>query len=405
MRRFGLLALALSSIVAGPYLQDGTTDPIAKVERSVQDGSVNLEFEPGHGYLKSLLKELKIDPASQVLVYSKSSLQSDFISPKTPRALYFNEHTYVGWIPGAPLIEVMTVNPKAGATFYTIKNTLKPVSFSRDSSDCNRCHGGGQDLPPALLARSTPTGPSGYTRPFDRTVNVTPRTPLNERWGGWYVSGTHGDQRHLGNELSIGSDEKHVTDTEKGANVVDLRRYIDIKPYLTPHSDIVALLVLEQQMDVQNRLTRAGNRVRGILRSEGLSEDVLPEGNALARVQAACEPLVEALLCVGEVKLTSPISGTSAFADHYAASGRRDSRGRSLNDLDLDTRLLKYPCSSLVYSESFDALPGAAKLMIGQRFGQILGADTATSSYENLTPADRKALLEILRETKPGLKL
>ncbi len=98
-------------------------DPVADLKKRVANGQAKLEFEPKQGYLRSILTQLKIDPNSQVLVFSKTSLQTDHISPKTPRALYFNDEVYVGWIPGAPLIEIMSVDPKRGALFYTIENT------------------------------------------------------------------------------------------------------------------------------------------------------------------------------------------------------------------------------------------------------------------------------------------
>ena len=386
---------------AAALLQSGPAlDPIADRYRGAAPG-MGLDYEPRQGYLRSLLKQLKIDPSSQVLVFSKGSLQADFISPKTPRALYFNEHTYVGWIPGAPLIEIMTVHPKYGSYFYTLPNRSSDgQTFKRETTECFRCHGGrGTDQIPALLARSEATGPSGYARPFDRTHIVTPELPLKNRWGGWYVTGSHGSQRHMGNEIAEGTDEKHFTDVEKGANVLDLRKYVDVKPYLTPHSDIVALMVMEQQMDVQNTLSRTATRVRTLLRRAGLTEDGLPDGEVRATIRRACEPLVEALLCRGEVALTSPIKGTSGFAVMYEGSAPRDTKGRSLSQLDLKTRLLKHPCSPLIYSASFDALPTAAKRETLTRMVEIL---SGLNEYDHLTAADRASLLEILRETKPG---
>lgn len=394
-----LFAASIPLAAAAALLQERVLDPIARLQGDGSSGS-RLAYEPKQGYLRSLLKDLNIDPSSQVLVFSKGSLQADFISPKTPRALYFNEHTYVGWIPGAPLIEVMSVHPTNGTYFYTLPNTpSETVAFKRETTECFRCHGGrGTDQIPALLARSEATGPSGYARPFDRTFIVTPELPLKNRWGGWYVTGTHGSQRHMGNEIAEGTDEKHFTNVEKGANITDLRKYFDVKPYLTPHSDIVALLVMEQQMDVQNTLSRTASRVRALLRRAGVGPEALPEGEARETIRGACEPLVEALLCKGEVGLTAPIQGTSGFAAKYAESAPKDAKGRSLSQLDLKTRLLKHPCSPLIYSASFDALPPAARRAVYRRIGEILGGSVG---FDHLTAADRSNLREILLQTKP----
>jgi hypothetical protein len=57
----------------------------------------------------------------------------------------------------------------------------------------------------------------------------------------------------------------------------------------------------------------------------------------------------------------------------------------------------------MIYSAAFDALPDVVKQRVGKRLGEILtGADTS-KTFARLTPEDRKAILGIVRETKPGL--
>jgi hypothetical protein len=67
--------------------------------------------------------------------------------------------------------------------------------------------------------------------------------------------------------------------------------------------------------------------------------------------------LLRSMLFSDEARLEAPMRGTSTFASEFAATGPRDSAGRSLKDLDLNHRLFRYPCSFLIYSDAFNALP------------------------------------------------
>lgn len=397
MRRSAHLLLGALPLIAGAWVQSSPRpddrDPIEVLRADLAAGRKTLTYEPKQGYLRSLLKELKIDPSTQTLVFSKGSLQSQYISRTTPRALYFNDEVYVGWIPRAPMIEIMSVHPTRGVIFSSIPNTPpkkgNPPLPKAERDDCVSCHGG---RVPSLVARSVFTAPSSYPRPFSNSFEMTPRLPLKRRWGGWYVTGKHGDQRHMGNVVSTGTDEKPILDPEKGANITDLRPFLNVGLYLNPHSDLVALLVLESQMDIQNAIVGAG-----IVTRERPGDPPLTR----AEIAEACEPLIDALLGVDEVRLTSPVEGTSDFAAKYAASGSKDAKGRSLTELDLKTRLFKYGCSPLVYSRSFDALPKGAKDYIGSRLAAILSPENKDARYAHLSAADRQAIREVLSETKP----
>lgn len=339
-------------------------DPVARLRAEIAAGKP-LAYEPRHGYLKDLLRRLGIDADTQGLVFSKTSLQSDFIGRKTPRAIYFDADTYVGWIPHAPLIEIATLKPGGGVAFYALENRLDG-GFQAEPKECGRCHGGRSAR---LFASSATTAPSGYPRVFEREYDATPDLPFALRWGGWYVTGLHGAQRHRGNEISEGSDERHRLDVDKGANVTDLRRYLDPSGYLTPHSDLVALMVMESQMEI---------------------------GNALAARDP--ERIAAALLGADEAPLTGAVSGTSGFAARYAASTPKDRRGRSLGELDLKRRLYRYGCSPMVYSQAFDALPAEVRAAVWKGLRAALGGG---EGGEHLSVADRTAISEILRETKP----
>ena len=234
-------------------------------------------------------------------------------------------------------------------------------------------------------------------------------SPLAERWGGWYVTGTSGRQMHLGNMISQGSKDPRRVDNADGVNVVDLKDRLTIVLYPTPHSDIVALMVLEHQVGMLNRLARAGMETRMALHYEremnkalGRPADEQSE-SARSRIRSVGEAVVQYMLFGGETPLTGRIEGTSSFASDFASAGPRDSKGRSLRDFDLNTRLFRYPCSYLIYSRAFDSLPDEVKDHVYRRLWETLGGRGTGKDDPRLTAEDRQAIVEILRETKPGL--
>jgi hypothetical protein len=219
-------------------------------------------------------------------------------------------------------------------------------------------------------------------------------SPLRERWGGWYVTGQHGSQRHLGNRFAKAAEDPAQLDWDSGANATDLGRFLETDRYLSEHSDIVALLVLEHQTNMHNRLARANFLARLAADKNELTEDLLREVAA---------PVVEHLLYAGEVALTDPIVGTSGFAEQFARLGPRDAQGRSLRDFDLQTRMFKHPCSYLIYSEAFDQLPALVKQEVYRQLWTVLTADQVPAPFAHLSPEDRDNILTILRATKPDL--
>lgn len=407
---FGAWTPSQNSVTPEEFVSGKVSDPISVLLTKMGSGAVKLEYEPKQGYLKSLLKELGISPTSQILVFSKTSLQSAFISPDTPRAIYFNDQVYVGWIPGAPTIELIGMDPGVGPVFYTIENRQAPLKgLERKTHECFQCHMSptvGQV--PSLMARSVFTGRDGFPRLANGSFKTTSASPINERWGGWYVTGKHGRQRHMGNEIARGDERASKIDTEKGANVIDLSRYFDVDRYVSPHSDIAALMVFEQQLTIHNLITKAGFSTRKALQYAVDAKKLnFPEEHIQKvmadRIQSACEPLVEALLGSGEPQLTDPIEGTSGFAKHFSDSSPADKAGRRLSQLDLRTRLLKYPCSPLIYSPEFSGLSKEAKAHIYKRLNAVLTGKDQTKPFSHLTNEDRKATFEILKETLPEM--
>jgi hypothetical protein len=234
-------------------------------------------------------------------------------------------------------------------------------------------------------------------------------SPLQERWGGWYVTGQHGSQRHLGNLFVRTSDDPRDVDMDQGANVTDLKSHFWTKGYLSGHSDIVALMVLEHQATMHNLITRANFLTRMALRDGAVMNKMLERPDDFCsestkrRIESATEPAVKYMLFAGETRLTDQIVGTSGFADEFALRGPRDKQARSLRQMDLRTRLFKYRCSYLIYSAAFDELPQPAKTRVYQRLWEVLTGQDTSEDFQHLTPADRQAILEILRDTKQGL--
>jgi hypothetical protein len=240
-----------------------------------------------------------------------------------------------------------------------------------------------------------------------RTVDHT--TPIKERWGGWYVTGTHGEQSHVGNLIVRTKRVPEPVENSQGQNVLDLQDRFNVDRYISPHSDIVALMVMEHQTMVHNCLTKANFATRQALHYEKTMNGILDYGedNRLEstnrRIANAGDDLIEAILMVDEAPLTSSVKGTSGYADVFAGNGKRDSQGRSLRDFDLSQRMFRYPCSYLIYSDSLNELPRPMYDYVWQQLGRILSGEDQSETFAHLSESDRRAIAEILRDTKPGL--
>src|SRR5262245_33985062 len=395
-----------------PILYDAppVKDPVARLQKMIEKGTTQLEYaEPG-GYLKSVLKHLNIPVSSQTLVFSKTSFQFHRISPSNPRALYFNDAVYVGWVQGGDVIEVSAVDPERGAMFYTLdqRPVGKPQFVRRD--ECLQCHASPRTLGvPGHLVRSVYPDSEGLPLLQAGSFLTDHTSPLRERWGGWYVTGTHGTQRHMGNQWVKDISHPDQLDLELGANVTRLSNRVNLTHYAGQDSDLVALMVLEHQTRLHNLLTRANWETRIALQQQGDMNRVLGQpsdqwfDSTRRRIHGQSEELLKYLLFAGETKLDSPVAGTSGFQEEFSKAGPRDRRGRSLRDFDLKTRLFRYPCSFLIYSEAFDALPSAARDYLYRRLHEVLTGKDQGKDFAGLSVDDRTAIREILLDTKPGL--
>jgi hypothetical protein len=428
MRRFHLgrwACLSLAALAAAPRparADDIDRDPInystspadnaaTRLQQRLDAGKARLTFDKRQGYLRSLLRELGVPESSQVLVFSKTSLQRQRIGPQAPRALYFGDDVYVGYCQHGQVMEVTAVDPRLGAVFYTLDQApADRPRLVRQTDTCLQCHGSSQDRGfPNHLLRSVYPDAEGLPVLSAGTHRIDQTSPLAERWGGWYVTGTHGKQKHLGNLVVTEKQEPEQIDNKAGLNVTDLKGRFDTAAYPSGHSDIVALMVLEHQAGMHNLLTRAGFLTRLAVHEEaalnkelGRPADYHSE-TTKRRIKSACEPLVKYLLFSGEAALTDKVRGTSGFAAEFAKRGPRDGRGRSLRDFDLERRLFKYPCSYLIYSAAFDGLPQPARDYVWERLWDVLNNNDASGAGDHLSAEDRRAVLEILTATRRDL--
>ncbi|MFN0066284.1 MAG: hypothetical protein ACKVYV_01485 [Limisphaerales bacterium] len=362
----------------------------------------------GREFLRWLLEQLDVPVASQVLVFSKTSLQRDLISPEHPRAVYFNDDLYVGTVPGG-ILEIAVTDPQLGLVFFKLdaREPARPLRFERDG-DCLSCHGGSMTRHwPGLLVRSVTPDSRGEPISSAGSTLVDHDTPLADRWGGWYVTGQHGALRHLGNGIARAGGEMN---REPGANLTDLSPFFATNRYLRPDSDLVALLVLEHQVGMHNRLCEGALRARKwahyqrtLQRELGETPGDAPTGTWLRVVQGETERIVEWLLFCDEAPLPGGgVRGAGDFEQSFTARGPFDSRGRSLREFDLRTRLFKHRCSPLIHSEAFAALPPELHAAVLRRLEEVLSATTPPPRFSHLPADERRAIREILLATHPA---
>ncbi|MFN0168583.1 MAG: hypothetical protein ACKV22_19335 [Bryobacteraceae bacterium] len=401
--------LGVDDAVIGYNNSQDLEDPVARLQRRIDRGEAKLQWEDAHGYLASVLKHLGVPVSSQMLVYSKTSFQLQRITPQTPRAVYFSDDVYVGWVQDGDVVEISSVDPRKGGIFYTLDQAPadKPKLIRRD--ECLQCHASPKTQGvPGHMVRSVYTATDGYPV-FQAGGFVTNHaSPMKERWGGWYVSGTHTNDLHMGNSF-LREKNPEALDLTQGANVMDLSKRVDLRPYLTPHSDIVALMVLEHQAHLHNLITRANYEARIALEVQASMDKALGRSgewtdSTKRRVFGPAETMLQYLLFSDEVPLKGKVQGTSQFTKEFAKQGPRDRKGRSLRDLDLEKRLFRYPASFLIYSDAFQQLPPAVKEHAYKRLYEVLSGKDASKAFAHLSAADRQAIREILLDTKPDFQ-
>ncbi len=389
------------------YSASQSQDPVALLQRKLVSGELVLKTDPKFGVLPSLLKELDVAVESQVLVFSKTSMQIHKISPTNPRALFFNDSVYVGYVPGSSILELAANDPSLGAIFYTLEIdpekvhatqvARKEVELVRDRGQCLSCHASTRtENVPGYLVRSIYPDSSGRPRTGTSSYTTDYRSPFETRWGGWYVTGTHGQMRHLGNLFALDRNDPQKVDLDAGANQLQLSSRVQPNLHLEPHSDLVALMVLEHQIRVHNLITKANYETRQATAMDVAMNKALDRAaeyrseSTQRRIQSAANALADALLLRGEAPLSDEVRGTSRFSEIFAKKGPRDSQDRSLRQLDLQTRLFRYRLSYLIYTPEFQALPKEVLEPVKGHLREAL----ATPEY--------RAEGEILQDTLPG---
>ena len=376
------------------YNEATPENAVSRLQAKIEGGEAKLEFDEDKGYVGSLLELLEVPVSSQMLVFSKTSLQRERISPKNPRAIFFNDDVYIGWIPGAPLIEVSVADPKMGGVFYTLSQTkVERPKFVR-TDQCLECHASSKSMGvPGHLVRSFETDEEGVVDLITGVSQVNHRTPFEDRWGGWFVTGTHGDQPHRGNLIGKAAHRQQERTPNFAGNLTILSNYFAVEKYPSKGSDIVGLMVLEHQTHMHNYITRLNYEATMMFQTYG----------HVNYLRSILEGFLKYLLFTEEAPLTGQVKGTSSFAYEFEKLGPFDRKGRSLRELDMRTRMFKYPCSYLIYSEAFDALPEPAKERVYTRLYEILSGKDQSEAFAKLTSQQRRDILEILRDTKKDL--
>lgn len=377
-----------------------TSDPVAALNRKLESGDAALVFEPGgSGYLRSVLAALDVPVDSQMLVLSRTGVQRMVTSPANPRALFYNEQVAVGFIRRSPFLELVAHDPEQGAVFYTLdqRATDRPA-FSRQSG-CVTCHVASATLEvPGFMTRSLAAGPDGTLKlRLGNQELVDHRTPFGRRWGGWFVTGRHGRSTHLGNTVVEAGAERRSLVPAGSQNAASLDGAVDLTSYPAATSDVVALAVFDHQTRALNLLTRLGWEAR-VAEHEGQTPLETPI------VTATLADLVDYLLFVGEAPMPGGLGGLPGFAAWFSARGPKDATGRTLHALDLTTRLMRYPLSYTIDSPAFDALPGDIRAEVYRGLAHVLVEGDTSAKYAHLSAGDRRAIVEILRDTKPDAR-
>ncbi len=390
-----------------------SADPVARMWEQESKGRLQLDVSSRKNWVHSVLRALNVPVESQVLVFSKTSLQNTLINPQAPRAVFYNEETYIGWAQGG-MIELIGTDPQNGPQFYTMAypESKGGQSVLATSDQCLSCHENSRtnDVN-GLLVRSLYVDADGQPLLQFGSYLTGHESPISERWGGWYVTGRSGKDQHMGNGITTVNGERPVLDRAKGTNVMSLDRFFDINPYLARTSDIVSLMVLEHQCVLHNKLTAGARSAREAMARQhdlqnAFNEPItdVPQGSAQTVIRSHAEKIVKHLLFCEEYTLQDGgVEGSPAFQDAFRKNRRDTADGRSLKDFQLLNRIFKYRCSYMIYSSAFDALPAQLKNEVYAQLNAVLTGKNQSKDYAHLGTSERQHIREILLETKKDL--
>ena len=377
------------------YLDWKPKDRFAEFQEKAQKGGVKLDTTNDKAFLTSLLEALNIPISSQILVFSASSLQSEIINPRNPRALYFNEDTYLGWVPGG-LVEIIAADPEMGPMFYVFDRLRPggPVPNVTRSTKCMNCHAGNATRRlPGLIAESLLVSRAGSSLETFRRDVQGHQIPLELRFGGWHLTGQHNIANNKANVMGIPNNGRNeITSVNPG-------QYSDLSLHLLPTSDILPNLVNEHQMGFENRLVYAIYTVRQ-LKSEGKG---MLGASAKAEIEERAQELARYIVFADEAKFPAKgMVGDPAYVQAFLRDRKTSKTGLSLKDLDLKTHMFKHRCSYMLYTDTWKAAPKELKERVYYHMALYL-REQPDAQHAHLAPGERVAIRGILKDTMKDL--
>lgn len=400
-----LLLLAAAPVAAGDYRdfdqpphnywKKTPKDRFSRWMTDVQAGKVELDYSSEKAFVASTLKSLDIPASSQMLLFSTTSLQLSLITPSRPRALFFNEDVYLGWVQGGK-IEIVSVDPDLGGVFYIFdipRNGQSPRP--ERATRCMNCHAREDTgYVPGLVVKSVIPGVRGGSLESFRQEQSGHGIPLNQRFGGWYLTGTGGFTNHLANFFGSLSPQGIQRQYVQPGVTFSFDRY------LAAHSDLLPQLIHEHQVGFVNRAAEATYRTRTAL-ADGKGK-LSPADAKMLDQQARA--FTRYMLFADEVPLPpGGVKGDEDFKRDFASVRRLGPGGVSLKDFDLRTRLFKHRCSPMIYSLAFQGLPPEMKQRVFIRLAQALDPAKPDAEYAYLPAAEKQAIRGILKATLPEL--
>ena len=357
------------------YGETASRDAVARLDAALGAGKISLRPDGEPLRIEAILDALDVPRESQMTVFSSASLQARRITPERPRAVYFSDDVYIGYVPGGRFVELIATDEHEGLVFYTLNRRDEEPRFQRETHRCLQCHAashtGGM---PAHLMRSLTPKANGDPDFAAGSTYVDPSTPFGKRWGGWYVTGSVGELAHLGNKR-LGEGEKELVPTARRYR--SLAGLCDTAHYPVDTSDVVAFLVLEHQTHVQNALVLASYEARRALEYQRALNEALgeapdaPVSSTTTRLDTATQRIVDALVGVNEVALPGPVGQRSPFVEVFESRGIWDDQGRSLRQFDLESRLFRYPLSYAIHSTAMKTLPPTLQERVWKRLGEL----------------------------------
>lgn len=406
---FTLLASAVhaeSSYNLAPtnYSTAKDNNTISRLQDAIDEQKRTLPNAAPNIILKALLAELDIPVSSQTLVFSKTSLQRKLISPQNPRALYFNDDIYIGYVPGGN-IEVIAADDPTGIMFYEfdLSEASTKRKFAR-TSECLTCHDTSRTQHiPGLFVRSVFPDETGLPILSWGDFDTTPASPITQRWGGWFVTGQSDPSGHMGNKWVK---EGRNINTTQNINVKDLAAYTDTTKYLTNTSDILALMLLEHQTKIHNTLSAAKitfNR-RTYLANVTNPDFKFTDPTTQKVIQRHTLDILKDLLFADEFHLPGDgINGSEAFVKDFMAKAKTYD-DHSLRDLRLQKRIFKYRCSYMIHSHAFKTLPEPIKTNTLKTLYKLLTTDLEIEGLPTLSTREKTRIHAILTHTHQDYK-